>query len=144
MAKKTMTKLTRSPRCPWARPWCHCAAALAMATTKTRSKSSSSGVATRCGSWGSRGCMRRERGTTLTWLTDRVCQPRPAASPSAEAATLEQVPDVRVGAAELAVGLERAGGAADPDHVAAVAVAVGAGQAAVLAEPRHGVGIEHL
>src|SRR6478735_6875323 len=77
MAKKTMTKLSRSPRWPSVRPWCHWAAAPAMATTKTRSKNSSSGVATRCVSCGSRGCIRRWRGTTLAWLT---CSILPAAA----------------------------------------------------------------
>src|SRR6476469_3993788 len=86
MAKKTMTKLSRSPRWPSARPWCHWAAAPAMATTKTRSKNSSSGVATRCVSCGSRGCIRRWRGTTLAWLTGSILPAagRVGAVPSSE------------------------------------------------------------
>src|SRR6478672_2995990 len=145
-----MTKLTRSPRWPSASPWCHCAAALAMATTKTRSKKSSSGVATRCASCGSRGSMRRDRGTTLTWLTrpslpsGRSAVPSLSPARSVQAPPLEQVAHVGVGATELAVGLERIGGAADPHDVPAVAVSVLPRQATVLAEPRHGDGVEHL
>lgn len=41
--------------------WCNCAEATLIATTNTRSKNSSSMLAVRCGSCGSRGCMRPRR-----------------------------------------------------------------------------------